>query len=281
MSLQELVRSRSRRAALTLIELVVVLVVLSVLAALIVPRLSGVQSQANSAAGASVIADVNRAASLFENRYGSAPTGNDGLLLSNSSSAFYDKLHPNLQTTISATSNPLLPILYPVTLNATQAASLKAAGITSAHYNDDSTGKNATGMPSDSGVNWGSVAEGKNVAGLYIPLNTGTTVAWTSHGSTFPDRAFNLNPFNAGKTDTFVVFGVGQPGSLRGATLIESPIVQSADPTKYYARVLLVYRIPGTGTTTSFPAQYVGAFGPDGTSINDNVRSFNNADKRL
>ncbi|MCE9608297.1 MAG: type II secretion system GspH family protein [Planctomycetia bacterium] len=280
-----LASQRGVRRALTLIELVVVLAILSVLAAVVLPKLAGMTGQANSAVDASIISDMNRAVSTFESRNnGKFPSANDGLLTGSASTTFYSKFHPSIQTGgATATADPMLPILYPLTLSAIQAKSLNDMGIVSAHYNTESVGasSNPTGMPSDSGTAYSSITTGSNVAGLFIPLggygNTATTPPWTAHGSTFPDRAFNLNPFNYGKTDSFVVFGVGQPGELRGKALQDAPIVQAANPTKYYSRMLIVFRIPGIATTaTYFPAQYVGSFAPDGTCLSDNVRAFNN-----
>jgi hypothetical protein len=55
----------------------------------------------------------------------------------------------------------------------------------------------------------------------------------------------------------------------------DSPVVQSASPAQYYARVLVVYRIPADTTLTK--AQFVGSFLPDGTGLNDNVNSYNSS----
>lgn len=269
----------SPRLGLTLIELVVVIAILAVLAVAIIPKLDGVTSQAGSASDAAILADINSAVSTFESRSnGSYPNASDGLLTSSSSGTFYNRFHPNIQIQgVTATLDAMKPILYPVTLTETQVKSLSSVGITAAHYNTDATG-NATGLASDSGTAYGGFSTGSTVAGLFIPLggfgNTPTTPPWTSHGSTFPDRAFNLNPFNYGKTDTFVVFGLGQPGTLRGKGIHDSPIFQSANPSLYYARAFMVFRIPGPSVTTVFPAKYVGSFAPDGGSINDNVRDF-------
>lgn len=269
---------RAPRRGLTLIELVVVIAILAVLATLIIPKLEGLTGQANSASAAAILADVNSAVATFESRTkGRYPNASDGLL-TGPAGDFYTKFHPNIQIQgVTTTLDPLKPILYPVTLTEKQVNSLKAAGISAAHYNNDTN--NATGLPSDSGTAYSGFSTGTKVAGLFIPLggfgNTPTTPPWTSHGSTFPDRAFNLSPFNHGKTDTFVVFGVGQPGELRGKAMHDAPIVQSVDATKYYARVFIVFRVPGTATdATDFTAKYVGSFAPDGTSINDNTREF-------
>ncbi len=112
--------------------------------------------------------------------------------------AFVATLHPNLQRgtdAVTGGSDANLPSLYPLTLAANQVTSLNNIGIKFLHYNVAGSGD---GRPSDSGTAFRFLATGDQVAGLMIPLNTGTTPAWTGHGTTFPDRAFNLNPFNAG-----------------------------------------------------------------------------------
>ncbi len=279
------VRNWQRRVGLTLIELVVVLVILAVLAALLIPRVTGLTTQAITSSDATNINEVNRAVSLFETRYGFSPTGQDALLTGPATGAFFSPFHSNIQIGTSATSggtDPMLPSLYPLTLSANQLDSLKAVKITSVHYNVVGSGN---ARPSDSATSFRSLAAGDQLAGLMVPLNTGTTPAWAGHGTTFPDRAFNINPFNGGahSSSAFVVFGVGNQGSLRGTTLVESPVCQSADPLKNYARVMIVYRLPAASSATKaeFPAQFVGAFSPTGTSINDNITTYNYTDKPL
>ena len=266
---------KSSRSALTLIELMIVVVILAVLAAIVLPRLNGAASQAGYAANSTTIADMNKAISTFEARYNKSPNGWDGIVTS--AGDLYSKLHPNV---LNTAANVKLPILVPTALTDLQVASLADAGIKALHFNHE----NATGesyLPSDTGLDWGALTTGKKVAMLQVQ---GTADGWTAHGSTFPDRAFNLNPFNVGPNSSlagqrsFVVFGVGQPVSLRGATIQESPVVQTANPTKYYSRMMAVYMIPGPSSTTSFKAQFVGSFSPDGTSLNDNMNSFNAQD---
>lgn len=41
--------------------------------------------------------------------------------------------------------------------------------------------------------------------------------------------------------------------------------------------MLVVYKIPIAGATDIFPAEYVGSFLPDGTSLRSNVDSFNSS----
>lgn len=272
--MQRLIFSRSLsrrqvRAGLTLLELVVVLVILAALAALVVPRLSGVASQSNSAANAAVVEEVNRAVTLFEARYGNDSTkrlnGWDSLL--NSTSDYFSKLHPNLQKSTATTLDVTRPILQITTLDAGQAQSLKDAKITGLHDADEAR----AAPPSDNSTVFRAVNTGTQVVTLVKSSIT------SGHGSTFIDKAFNINQYKANWANEYVVVGLGGPTSLKGATLSEVPLVQSANPSQYYARALCVFMIPAAGATSTFPAQYVGSFLPDGTSMRTNIDNYNSS----
>lgn len=253
--------ARRNRAGLTLIELVVVLVILAALAALVVPRLSGISAQSQSAANASVVEEVNRAVQMFEARYGKHPQGWDSLM--NTDGSFYSKLHPNITQSTDVTK----PSLQIATLSDLQVSSLNSAGIFGFH---DAVETRTDGGPSDNSTAWhGITSNAKAVTLVKTPIAQG-------HGSTFIDKAFSIDQYKSNWNNEFVVVGLGGPTSLKGATMTEIPLVQSADPTKYYSRVLCVYMVPGTSTTaTGFKAQYIGSFLPDGTSLRSNVDNYN------
>jgi len=250
----------SRRAGLTLIELVVVMVILAAIAALVIPRVSGISSQSAFATNAAIVADVNNAVSMYETRNnGKHPVGWDSLL--NSTDAYFTKLNPKL----TAASPALLQI---VSLDDGQAKSLQDAGITGFHDADESRVAN----PSDNSTVFRFLSSGKKVVTLVkTPIASG-------HGSTLIDNALNINQYKSNWNNEFVVCGLGGPTGLKGTAMREIPLVQSAEPNKYYSRVLCVYMIPAAGATTTFPAQYVGCFLPDGTSLRQNVDKFNTAD---
>lgn len=257
-------RNWQRRVGLTLIELVVVLVILAVLAALVIPRVSGVTTQANTSTNAAIVTEVNQAVAMFEARYENDPTkrlnGWDSLL--NTADTLYSKLHSNLLTT--DVTKPNLQIL---TLDPVQAQSLISAKITGLHDADESR----TGSPSDNSTVFRRVESGKKVVALVkAPIANG-------HGSTFIDNAFSIDQFKSNWANEFIVVGLGGPTSIKGSTLTEVPLVQSADPTKNYARALCVFMIPPAGATTGFRAQYVGCFLPDGTSLRTNIDSYNSS----
>lgn len=250
------------RSGLTLLELVVVLMILAALAALVIPRLSGISDVTNSAVNSSTAADMNRIVATYESRFGKSPATWDGIV---SGGTLYSKLHPDLSSKLSV-----------LTLTAIQAESLTSAGVQGLMVVDPAY----TGSPSDSART------------AYSPIATGLQIAkitkepWAGHGSTFLDRAFNVLP-SFGPTgpvenpNEYVVLGVGLSSSLRGSQLHDAPIVPAADPTQYYARVLCVYKVPPTSSTTGFKAQFVGAFLPDGTCINDNVNKFHESSKNV
>lgn len=258
-------KNASRRAGLTLLELVVVVLILAVLAALVVPRLSGVVTQSNSAANAAVVDEVNRAVQMFETRNnGKHAFGWDSLM--NTDGTLFSRLHPN----VTQTADQTLPSLQVVDLTDLQVASLKDAGIIGLH---DAVETRTDGTPSDNSSAWHSITSGAKAVTLRKPPVT------TGHGSTFIDKAFSIDQFKSGGWDKeYVVVGLGGPTSLKGVTLTEIPLIQSATPSQYYARVMCVFKVPGTGTTaTGFTAQYVGCFMPDGSSLRSNVEAYGKA----
>lgn len=253
-----------QRRGFTLMELLVVILILVIIAALVIPRISGATAQAHAATNATIVRDVNNAVMIHEARYGKHALGWDSLL--NSDDDFFSKLHPNLT---ADTPEPLLQI---INLDANQAASLQRAGIVGFH---DAV-ETRVCPPSDNSTQFRFLAEGTAVTALVkTPIADG-------HGSTFIDNAFNINQYKSESWDNeFIVCGLGGPTGIKGRTLTELPLVQSADPTNYYARALCVYMVPATGSTKTFAAQYVGCFLPDRTSQRQNVDNFSAADVPL
>ena len=96
-------------------------------------------------------------------------------------------------------------------------------------------------------------------------------------------EAFNLNAADSQRwSNEFVVLGLGPSTTLRGTTVAEVPLVQSADPTHNYARVLCVYMIPNSGSGVAvFPAEFLGCLLPDGSSRTANIEQYNNSRNEL
>jgi len=231
-------------------ELLVVLIILVALSALIIPRIVGVSDQANSSTSANILAAVNRAVQQFEAQQSKMPDTWD-YVLDESDSPF--KLNPKVSGLVTTH-----------VLTADQAASLRSAGLNGGHTQSST----AAVLPHLNVDTWKLLAAGRTVLKLVKPATFG------GHYVDFPDRAFGINKFKPeGFASEYVVFGLAGPTSLRGTAIMESPILQAAEPEKYYSRVLVVFRVPGAGQA-SFKAQYIGCFGPDGTTINDNIDNY-------
>ncbi|MBA4019321.1 MAG: hypothetical protein C0483_19315 [Pirellula sp.] len=241
-----------RRDGLTLLELVVVLAILVVLAGLIVPIISGLGYQTNAATNATVADDVSRAVRTYYGRFDAQPTGWDSLL--NTSGASFGKLHSLLP--------PLLAT--PIELTPVQAQSLTEAGIYGVYDADESLAANvahATPRP---------LAAGGKVQ-----------VLSRTNAATLLREAFGLNTGHPDllANNEFVVLGLGAFSNMRGSAIAEVPLVQSADPTHHYARVLCVYMIPSSTAAAQdkFPATFLGCVLPDGTSRTANIEQYNNS----
>lgn len=264
------------RKAFTLIEMLAVITILAILAGLVIPKIAGITGQATGAVDANVLSGIDRAMETFEVRFQKYPGAYDGVLASDAAGAFYSKLHPALTTAANPYGTPLLTTLA---LTATQAQSLSLAGITGIHYQNEAY----TGLPSNSGQNYKFLSPGTNVASLARP-------AFTAHGNEFPDRAFGINiyrpsgattPPNTNPDHEFVVFALGMGSDLKNNGIMENPVIQAANPEVYYARVLVVFMVPGQDVTTAAKAQYIGCFSPDGKCIQDSLNDYSNNSQPL
>lgn len=256
------------RGGLTLVELVVVLAILVALSGLIVPLISGLGHQTNASTGATLIADVNRAVNAFHARAGDVnqyPDAWDSLL--NTNGSLFNKLHPALTGSDAASYGAAL--LQVVDLSPSQAESLRSAGIYNLYRADESS----TVAPSLNEATSVSVTTGAKAAILDVAATAGSS---PYDKLVFATDLANASGITAGEGE-FIVLGVGFNSTLRGATLVEVPLVQGADPANYYARMLCVFMVPSSAATTSFPARYVGCFLPDGTSLRNNLDKYNNA----
>jgi prepilin-type N-terminal cleavage/methylation domain-containing protein len=257
------------RAGLTLIELLVVVAILAIVVGLVIPRLNGVTIQASTATNANILSDVNRAVGVYETRYKELPNVFD-YLLNQDGTTLFTNLNPKVinETLPDGTTRPRFRTGV---LSDLQAQSLVQAGITGGHLNNEAF----AGLPSNSQRG-------------FRPINNTRTVVFLQkhspfggHGVDWLDRAFAINQFKPDVwADEYVVFGLAGPTSLKGTTMQEVPVVESADPSRYYAHVMCVFRVPGAGRPF-FKAQYVGSFCPDGSSIRDNLDNYATADVPL
>ena len=72
-------KTRGRRSAFTLIELLLVLVILGVLAAIVVPKLAGRGEEAKIKAAHSTVRNIDGALDMFEIDNGRYPTSDEGI----------------------------------------------------------------------------------------------------------------------------------------------------------------------------------------------------------
>jgi len=248
----------SRRRALTLIELVVVIAILVALSGLIIPMVQGLGFQTNAATNATVVDDVNRAIGMYATRFDAHPAGWDSLL--NTSGTIFNKVHSSLRLAPTA-------LVQPMTLTAQQVESLQRSGIY--HVHDSNEG---TGDPNSSTETLRQlVADG-------IVLQLAMTGSDASRRPVL-DGGFRVHQFQDGDDNNeFIVLGLGRWSSMQGSATMQVPLIQSADPTNNYARVCCVFMIPSSSSTaTVFPARYVGCFLPDGSTARENISRYNNS----
>jgi len=247
----------SRRRALTLIELVVVIAILVVLSGLIIPMVQGLGFQTNAATNATVADDVNRAIGIYATRFDMHPSGWDSML--NGSGTIFTKVHSSLRLASTA-------LVQPLTLTAQQVESLQRSGIYHVHDSDEGTGDPNLSIETARPL----VAGGKL-------LQLTMTTSGTSRRPVL-DGSFRVHQFQDGDEDNeFIVLGLGRWSSMQGSATMQVPLIQHADPTNNYARVCCVYMIPSNSSTVVFPARYVGCFLPDGSTARDNISRYNNS----
>jgi hypothetical protein len=238
----------------------VVLTILVALSGLVVPLIQGLGYQTNASTNAAVVGDVDRSVGTFHTRFDKYPNEWDSLL--SSSDTLYSKLHPTL-----AGASP--PILQTAALSGLQAESLQVMGIHQLWDHDES----GTLPPNTTGSTLRTIAAGTIVTTLNESSLTSTAA---------PSDMVRLRDLSV--TDLkdennyldYVVVGLGTSTTIRGSVMTDVPMMHGSDPSRYYARVLCVFMVPGSGTSTMFPAKYVGCFLPDGSSLRSNLERYHN-----
>jgi type II secretory pathway pseudopilin PulG len=261
----------SRRRALTLVELVVVIAILVALSGLIIPLVQGLSFQTNAATNATVVDDVNRAIGTYATRFDAQPDSWDSLL--NGSGSIFSKVHKSLREAVP-------PLVEPVALEDHQLESLAIAGI----YNVRDATEGGTSSPDLSNDSLRTLAIRKP-DGTFEFHASKTLLCLTMTGSGDARRpvlnaGFRINQYHDGDSgNEFVVLGLGRSSSIQGSSTMQVPLIQNADPTNNYARVCCVYMVPSSSSTAAvFPARYVGCFLPDGTTARDNISRYNNSE---
>ncbi|MGC3970298.1 MAG: type II secretion system protein [Pirellulales bacterium] len=259
--------NRAARRGLTLIELVVVMAILAVLAAMVIPRLDFLKTQAEHSASAGTQADIGTIIQTFKsssNTYPSLDTlvSTDGTL--------YSKLQG--QTTGSFLEATPIP---GASTGSGWYRSLSDAGFTYG-YRHDASATNASNSATSvvDLVNEGSqgtltLATVKVTGGDMSGLGSGIRGAIYPGGATYnpavpavgvegdagyvPAVPASWSQVAAGtipSTSKLVVFGIGPKSNLIGKVMTSAPIssMGSDDSSSTYCRYLAVFEIYSNGT---------------------------------
>jgi len=96
-------RARTRRAGLTLVELVIVVAILAVLAGLIIPKLGQTKSKSKAASAAATIQETSNNIQIYSHTTNRGfPQHVDSLVTTGGSVSLYAKLHKNLKAQLTA-----------------------------------------------------------------------------------------------------------------------------------------------------------------------------------
>ncbi len=235
---------RSRRAGLTLIELIVVLVVLVGLAGILIPMLPNILGRVHTTAGATNIQEVVKWVQTHEALHNKFPYGWDALVDDAGVGPNYLP-HTTLGGHISAAGEPL-------TLE--EANALIAAGIVNLSpmvpvKATAPTGFSATFNPYPDATTTLAVVDG-------VALRTLTADAKT-----------HLNLAQSGK---YILVGFGKRASLVGKTVSEAPVHFSDEadhgPQDFYGRFGLIFKV-SDGNTPFSRATFAGAVALHGDGL--------------
>jgi len=226
---------------LTLVELIIVVAILAVLAMIIIPKLDGVQSNANHAVGATSANDTARYMQTFRTMYNRYPDGYDSLTDGTNLWPQWTPTTRGLHSTFFGSTGKFAQ----GTLSATDVTGLNAVGIFTL-YNVN-TAAAASVRPSDMFTAAGSLAAGNPVA----IVNTGS-----SGGKKIIDHVYRDNlkpggvsgtlPFVSGSTTErvkLIALGFGPLNQLVGKMMLECPMYPNVDHQLVYARNLVIFEV--------------------------------------
>ena len=232
-------RTKTRRAGLTLIELVMVLVILLTLAALIVPMVDSIRRTSDKATASFVMEQAVENVSMYRTLVGDYPENLDALLAGDGTAAsttYYSKL-PSKITSKTAI----------VALSADEIDSLDKINIDTVmhHEEDPAAGTVYRNFPGNSGVNPRVTADGDS----FLVITDANIIASVYPGKVF-DPATGIITLAAGggpggedKTARLVLFGIGPNNEAVGKTMMTAPAYLGVDGLKYYNRFLLLFAV--------------------------------------
>ncbi|HZE97523.1 MAG TPA: type II secretion system protein [Planctomycetota bacterium] len=254
---------RARLSGFTLIELIVVLGILSIFVAMVLPKLDGLQSNANHAVGAASANDLGRYIQIYKATKNRLPDGYDSLIDPDTDDLWAPfnpgttPPTPGLHTALSGATHKLVK----TTLAAGEVAALNSAGIYTLY--DLSPG---TVRPGDRFNTPVVIAVDTPVATL-DPVNGKKIINHIYRDNLKLDADGNAIPGNDGKIPTgkrLIAFGFGPHNAMVGKTMVETPAYPNVDPTLTYNRNIVIFEVGTTGR-----AVIKAVVGTDGDLLDD------------
>jgi len=268
---------KKSRLGLTLVELVVVIAILAVLATIVLPKLDGLQGNANHAVGANSVADTARYIQTYRTVKQRYPDGWDSLT---DGTNLYPANNPG-NTTSSGTppyGKGLHATFYGSTgkftagtLTADDVTGLKAIGIYTVYHANPALA--ATKRPGDMFTIETALAEGACAI-----VNTGSSAGRNIINHVYRDNAKKSTDGQfydtSGNTLTgrkLVALGFGPMNKLIGTMMLEAPSYSNIDQSLVYNRNLALFEVGGS------KALFKGVVAADG-DLQDDLTTYINRD---
>ena len=236
-----LVRARTRRPGLTLIELIVVLMILIALAGILIPMLPGMLGRAHNSTCATNIGETTRAIITYQQLYSQYPNNWDALGDGTKIIDYFANGAALPASQGGPGTNPGNGELTALTLTAAEASALTGTGITTVQAMVPTFASAPAGFdPTFNNYSSTTPATGA------VAIKTGTVLAGL-------DPANNANAlarcitFNLSTTGRFVVLGVGPRNSMIGKTVQSAPVhfpdQTVINPEYAYMRFCAIFRV--------------------------------------
>lgn len=256
--------SKKLASGFTLIELLVVVGILAIMASIVLPKLDGLQSNANHAVGAASADDTGRFIQIYKSTKNRLPDGWDSLIDPSTSQLWAPAnpsttpAQPGLHTALSGSAGKLVSS----TLVAGEDAALNSAGIYTLY---DLGGGSSTLRPGD-----------KFNTPVTLTVGTPVAIVSTTNGKKIIDHIYRDNSKSTGVSGTIpagkrlIAFGFGPHNAMIGHTMLEVPAYPNVDSTLIYNRNLVIFEVGTTGR-----AVFKAVVGTDGDLIDDMAASLN------
>ena len=240
-----------RSRGMTLIELVVVVAILAVLAMIVLPKLDGVQSNANHAVGATSASDTAKYIQTYRTMKQRFPDGWDSLTDGTGLVAAANPANANSSGTtpwgkglhaqlVGSTGKLALH-----TLTAEEAAALSAVGITTLYNWTAPTSYSQ--RPGDRFLTSTTVSSSSTVAIVNAASTSGQNIINRVYrGNLKSGGTPNVVPPSGTTPRQLMAVGLGPLNNLVGGMMLEAPQYPNVDTSLVYSRNLALFEIGGT-----------------------------------